>query len=204
MADDTLAALPPFADLPFSSAAGRGVLVIDRDGLGVATVLVRKGQIAALTQRVGAGFGIALPRGPHRCASGDVAFAGTGPESWLATCEQGGNVFGSSLREALGDAASISDQSSGYAILRLTGPRVCATLAKILPLDLHHRTFGPGSVASTKASHVAVTLWRLENAADGSAVFEIAIFRSLARSFWHALASSAAEFGFIAAASGGD
>jgi sarcosine oxidase subunit gamma len=45
---------------------------------------------------------------------------------------------------------------------------------------------------------MGVTLWRLPDAPDGSAVVEIAVFRSLARSFWHALAQGAAEFGLIA------
>jgi sarcosine oxidase gamma subunit len=50
-------------------------------------------------------------------------------------------------------------------------------------------------VASTVASHIGITLWRLDDAADATPVFEVAVFRSLAGSFWHALAQSAAEFG---------
>jgi sarcosine oxidase subunit gamma len=197
MADDTLTARAPFTDLAFSSAASRGVLVADRDGLGVATVLVRRGRLAALTQRVRERFGIELPRGPQRIAAGNIAFAGTGPEAWLATGEQHGNAFGLALKEALGDTASVADQSSGYAVLRMTGPKLRETLAKVLPIDLHPRAFAPGAVASTTASHVGATLWRLEDAADGSPVFEIAVFRSLAGSFWHILTHSAAEFGFV-------
>jgi heterotetrameric sarcosine oxidase gamma subunit len=197
MADYTLTARAPFSELAFSSAACRGVLVADRDGLGLATVLVRKGQVTALTQRVRERFGIELPRGPHRIAAGGVALAGTGPEAWLATSEEGSNAFALTLKEAIGDVASVADQSSAYAILRLTGPRLRETMAKILPIDLHERSFEPGDVASTTASHVGATLWRLEDAADGSPVFEIAVFRSLAGSFWHILASSAAEFGLV-------
>jgi len=100
--------------------------------------------------------------------------------------------------------ASVSDQSSGYALLRLTGPKLRDALAKMLPIDLHERAFATGDVASTLASHVGVTLWRLEDGADGSPVFEIAMFRSLAGSFWHALTSSAAEFGLVVTAVGGD
>jgi sarcosine oxidase subunit gamma len=197
MADYMLTPRAPVTDLAFSSAPYRGVLVADRDGLGIATVLVRKAQLGALTQRVRERFGIELPRGPHRIAADDVAFAGIGPEVWLATSEERGDAFALSLKEAVGDAASVADQSSGYAILRLTGPKLRETLAKVLPLDLHPRSFAPGDVASTTASHVGATLWRLQDAVDGSPVFEIAVFRSLAGSFWHILASSAAEFGFV-------
>jgi sarcosine oxidase subunit gamma len=110
--------------------------------------------------------------------------------------EEHGNGFARLLQEAVGDAASVADQSSGYAILRMTGPKLRETLAKILPLDLHPHCFAAGDVASTLASHVGATLWRLEDA-DDSPVFEIAVFRSLAGSFWHTLTDSAAEFGFV-------
>jgi methylglutamate dehydrogenase subunit D len=75
-------------------------------------------------------------------------------------------------------------------------------LAKIIPLDVHPAAFRPGDVASTVASHMGVTLWRLEDAAHGSPVFEFAVFRSLAGSFWHALSLSAAEFGLGVDATG--
>ncbi|HSY08208.1 MAG TPA: sarcosine oxidase subunit gamma family protein [Steroidobacteraceae bacterium] len=196
MADDALTARAPFGGLAISAAPGNGVRVAERGGLALATVHVRRGQITALTERVRARFGIELPPGPHRRVAGDVAFAGIAPEAWLASSEEDSNGFARSLEAAIGDLASVADQSSGYAVLRMTGPKLRETLAKILPLDLHPRVFLPGDVASTIASHVGATLWRLEDGADGSPVFEIAVFRSLAGSFWHCLASSAAEFGF--------
>lgn len=196
MADDALTARAPFAGLAISSAPGNGVLVAERGGLALATVLVCRGQITALTERVRARFGIELPPGPHRRVGSDVAFAGIAPDTWLASSEHDSNGFARSLEAAIGDLASVADQSSGYAVLRMTGPKLREALAKMLPLDLHPRAFLPGDVASTIASHVGATLWRLQDGADGSPVFEIAVFRSLAGSFWHCLASSAAEFGF--------
>jgi methylglutamate dehydrogenase subunit D len=197
MTDNTLASRTAFMDLAFSYASGCGVLATERDGLGLATVIVRKGEIAALAKHVRERFGIELPHAPRRITSGDVAFAGIGPGAWLATREQGGDRFAFTLRAAIGDVASVTDQSSGYALLRVTGPRLRETLAKLVPLDLHPRAFEPGDVASTTASHIGATLWRLEDAADSSPVFEIAVFRSFAASFWHALATSAAEFGLV-------
>jgi methylglutamate dehydrogenase subunit D len=197
MADSNLTAAAPFTGLAISCVAGRGVAVADRDGMGLATVLVRNGQHAVLRQRVRERFGIELPRGPRRNACGAIAFAATGPTAWLATCEENGNSFAPGLKEAVGDAASVADQSSGYAILRLTGPHLRDTLAKMMPLDLHEGVFQTDSVASTIALHVGATLWRLDDAADGSPVFEIAVFRSLAASFWHGLVASAAEFGVV-------
>jgi methylglutamate dehydrogenase subunit D len=196
MTDETLTAQSAFAGLALASAADRGVRVAARDELAIATVLVRNGCLAQLTQRLQERFGIELPHGPRRAAVGAVALAGTGPHAWLATSEEHGHGFGRLLKETVGDAASVADQSSGYAILRMTGPKLREALAKILPLDLHPRGFVPGDVASTIASHVGATLWRLEDT-DDCPVFEIAVFRSLAGSLWHTLTDSAAEFGFV-------
>lgn len=189
----------PFADLPVVPAAGRGVIVSDREGLGLATVLVRNGRSAALAQRMRERFSIELPRGPYRTTAGDLSMAATGPGTWLATFERGGNAFAVSLREMIGDLASVSDQSHGYAVLGLAGPSVRDTLCKLVPVDVHPRAFKIGDVAATAAAHIGATLWRIEDHADGSPAFEIAVFRSLATSFWHALFESAAEFGFVRA-----
>jgi methylglutamate dehydrogenase subunit D len=193
---EILVARAPTMDLDAASGSGRGIIVGDRDGLGLATVIVRRGQLEALAQRIRERYGIELPRGNVRKEAHGIAFAGLGPETWLATSEKGGNEFSASLREEIGALASISDQSDGYAVLRLTGPKVRDTLAKLIPLDVHPRAFKQGDVASTVASHIGITLWRLDDAAAGAPVFEIAVFRSLARSFCRALAQSAAEFGF--------
>jgi len=187
----------PFAGLSVKPTAGRGVIVCDRDGLGLATVLVRKAKNEALAQRLLEHLRIELPQGPQRTTAGDLALIGTGPGAWLATQERGGNAFAPSLREWIGDLASVSDQSDGYAVLRLSGPKVRDTLFKLIPIDVHPREFKIGDVASTVAAHIGVTLWRLEDDGNGSPVFEIAVFRSLAASFWHALGESAAEFGFV-------
>lgn len=189
-----------FSGPPAVSFEGRGVIVRDRDGLGLATILVRKGKHEALAQRVRERFDIELPPGPHRATSGDTALMGTGPGTWLATREHGGNAFAASLAETIGDLASVADQSDGYAVLRLSGPKVRDALSKLVPVDVHPRAFKIGGVAATVAAHIGATLWRLEDGTDGSPVFEIAVFRSLARNFWHTMHEAAAEYGIEVAA----
>jgi sarcosine oxidase subunit gamma len=198
MAEAALVARSPFAGLT-AAAAGNGVIAVDRDGLGLTTVLVRNGQTTMLAARVKDVFGIDLPRGPRRIANGAVSFAGIGPESWLATAEDGGNALAASLRDTLRDHAAVVDQSDGYAVVRVSGPKVREALAKGVPLDLHARAFRVGDVAVTVVSHIGAMLWRLEDGADGQPVFEIAVFRSLAADFWHWLSESSAEFGLTVA-----
>ena len=201
MADAALVPRAPFSGLGPSAGTGTGIIATDRDGLGLATVSVRNGQGPALSRHVKERFGLVLPNGPRRAAVGGISFAGTGPGVWLAAQESGGNEFAAALEAEIGPMAAVTDQSDGYAVLRLAGPRLRDALAKIVPLDVHAGAFERGDVASTVAWHMGVTLWRLEDAADGSPVFEFAVFRSLAGSFGHALALSAAEFGLCVAES---
>jgi sarcosine oxidase subunit gamma len=166
-----------FAGLKASHA--KGVSLRERDGLGLAMVLARRGQRAALSSRLKESFG-------------DVSFMATGPDTWLAVRAEGGNAFASALREAMGDLASIVDQSDGLAVVRVSGPMVRDVLCKLFAIDLDARVFKPGDVAVTPAGHIGATLWRLEDEPDGSATFEIAVHRSFAASFWEHLVEAAA------------
>jgi heterotetrameric sarcosine oxidase gamma subunit len=185
----------PLAHLPVQSDSDRGVIVRDRDDLGLAMILVRKGKEAALAQRIREHFHLELPRGPHRRVAGHLALAGVGPGAWLATHDRSGNALVWDLRAAIGDLASITDQSDGYVVLQLEGPRVHATLEKLLPVDLHPKVFEAGQVAVTAAGHIGATLWRLADGEDNKTAFEVAVFRSMAQDFWRLLCKSAAEFG---------
>jgi sarcosine oxidase subunit gamma len=198
MAEPLLVPQSAFAGISVA-AAGHGVIASDRDGLGLATVLIRAGQADALAERMKTLFGIELPRGPRRVAGNGVAFARIGPDALLAAGESGGNAFSASLKEAFGDLTAVIDQSDGYAVLRLSGPRVREVLAKGVSLDLHPRRFAVGDVAATIVSHIGATLWRLDDGKDGSPVFEVMIFRSLSVSFWDWLCESGAEFGLTLA-----
>jgi len=173
-----------------------GVVATDRDGLAIARLVARKNRFPSLKDRVRERFGIELPQGPRRVAGTQIAFVGVGVETWLAASETELDGFAASLRSAVNESASVSDQIGSYIIVRLSGARVRDALAKFVPLDLHARVFATGSAASTIVDHIPLTLWRLEDSPDGLPVFELAAPRSYAGSFWHTLAESAAEFGF--------
>jgi len=178
----------------FGNAAGEpGVHVAERADLGLASIEMRKGQMEALTAAVRGAFGVALPTEPAIVSGPDVSFVGTGPGQWLAISERHANEhLAVSLAASLQGLASITDQSSGRGVLRLSGPRVRDVLAKGLPIDLDPRAFPAGSAATSTLSHMGVVVWRAHEA-DG---FDIALFRSVAESFWRWLSASAAEYGY--------
>lgn len=182
-----------FADLQLGNVMHGDITVSARDTLGLCTLLARKGKTERLASRLRECFGIELPRGARRSVGGEIALVGTAPETWWAIREQADHAFAASLRATVGDLASVVDQSDGYAVLRLSGARVANMLGELVSIDLHPRVFNIGHVATTVIAHIGVTLWRLTDDARGHPVFEIVMFRSLARSFWHLLANSAGE-----------
>jgi len=184
-----------FQDLASSATGLSAVTVTEWDGLGIATVLARTGQRAALGARWREHFASDLPQGPRWVESGDVCVVGTGPGAWLAIARQGGNGFAAALRAKLAAVASVIDQSDGYGVLHLAGPKARATLEKLVPIDVHERAFAVGAAAGTVAAHIGTLLWRLADDEDGEPVFGIAVPRSMAGSFWHALDACGGEFG---------
>ncbi len=194
--DPTATAISPLADLPAAVGSGRGVIATDRDGLGIARVAAHRKGAGRMAELFRAQFGIEPPRAPRRASFGEVGLAGIAPDTWLAIRENAGNGIAHALQSSLGDCASVTDQSDAYVILRLTGPRVRETLAKLIPIDIHPRAFEVNAVVTTVCSYVSVMLWRLGDTARDEPSFEIWAGRSLAVSLYQAVSHAAAEFGF--------
>lgn len=100
-----------------------------------------------------------------------------------------------------GDPAGLSgavmtDQSDGWACLRLEGAGADQALMRLVPLDLRTEAFPPGAAARAPLNHMQMVLMRL--APD---CFELLVFRSMARTAWHeieeAMKSLAARAGLV-------
>jgi sarcosine oxidase gamma subunit len=77
----------------------------------------------------------------------------------------------------LNGLAAVTDQSGGWAALRLSGPAAAEALMRLVPLDL--RKFGAGQAARAPLGHMQMVLM---GQGDG---FLILVFRSMARTAWH-------------------
>lgn len=79
----------------------------------------------------------------------------------------------------LAGLAAVTDQTGGWAALRLSGPNAEAALMRLYPLDLRTAHFAPGTCARAPLGHMQSVLVR---EAEG---FLILVFRSMARTAWH-------------------
>ena len=154
-------------------------------GLGIATVMARKGATGAA---IGAALGIVPPEGPHMATANALTMIGTGPQSWLVVKERAVPDFANALSETLKGLASVSDQSSSYVVTRLTGSDARTVLQRGAPIDFHPDCFRTGSAATTMIAHIGVILWQI----DDSPTYHVATFRSYAQSFQHWLSATAA------------
>jgi sarcosine oxidase subunit gamma len=185
-------ALHGFARPGHHGRAATGVVIEERTDIALASVIGKRGKFDALAAAVDTAYGVTLPKGPRRAANGLLAFAGTGPDQWIASAEGAEAAgFAAKLRARIGLFAAVSDQSDARLVLRLSGPRVRDVLAKGVPLDLHPKVFKPGDVATTLVAYIGVQLDRLDDT-----TFQLTTPRSTAGSFWSWLSASAAEFGY--------
>jgi sarcosine oxidase subunit gamma len=176
----------------FGARSETSVFVTVPEGFGLATVIAGPDGTAALSRIFEARLGLALPSAPRivRASAHDAIWAG--PDQWLLRGASRDGFAG--LLDELSAHTTVSDQSDARAVLRLAGPRVRDVLAKGVMLDLHPAAFAVGDAALTNVAYVGVHLWRLEDTPEGP-VFEIAVPRSMAGSFWSWFVASASEFG---------
>ena len=142
-------------------------------------------------EKAGATLGFPIPATPLTSVVADQASClWLGPDEWLLLCPADlVEPAAEALEEALaGTHHAVVDVSHRTLTLRLAGPRACDALAAGCPLDLHARTFPPGSVARTLLGKVGVTLHRLD-----ATRFELHVDRSFAEYAWLFLAEAARE-----------
>lgn len=91
-------------------------------------------------------------------------------------------VLGAPVDAGLARYAALSDQSDAWAVLRLQGVGVENVLARLTPLDLNPGVFKRGATARSLLGHMNAVITRV-----GVDVFEIMVFRSMAKTAVHEL-----------------
>lgn len=78
----------------------------------------------------------------------------------------------------LGDlsGAATTDQTDGWAVMRLQGADCEDVLARLVPVDLRLRSFKSGHTARTRLFHAPLSITR-----TGADRFELMVFRSMAK-----------------------
>ncbi|MDT8856529.1 sarcosine oxidase subunit gamma [Paracoccaceae bacterium Fryx2] len=144
-----------------------------------------KGQGAALDRALAA-RGLAFPTPGRMVESGAARLVWTGrDQAFLIGADPAGL-----------EGAAQTDQSDGWACLRLDGAAAADVLMRLVPMDLREMAFPPGHAARAPLNHMAMVLMRLP---DG---FDLLVFRSMAVSAWHELETAMTALAARAALAG--
>ncbi|MDO9524522.1 MAG: sarcosine oxidase subunit gamma [Gemmobacter sp.] len=153
--------------LPLTS----GGITLSEDGVGpITSVAPFVGQDKAVTKALKP-LGLTFPE-PNSVVSGKAS-------QMVWTGRGQAFMIGAAPTDALAACAALTDQSDGWACLRLQGPQAEAALARLVPLDLRPAAFGAGAAARSLLNHMPVILIRT---GDGIAVM---VFRSMAATAVH-------------------
>lgn len=196
MYDGSLQPKPALADIARPGQHGLstgmpGLLIQEREHVEVVSIAARRGQIPALQDAIQRRWGLGLPTTPRWVGDDRLAFVWSGAGQWLALAEPSAGDLEAGLRERLSGIASITAQSDGRVVLRVSGPHVRDVLATGVPIDLHPRVFKPGHTAMTLAGHIGVQVRQL----DDQPTFDLMAFRGFASDLYGWLTEAGQTFG---------
>ena len=149
----------------------------------------------AFREGAASAMGVALPLKPCTISeNGLVRVVWVGPDDWFIVGPSGqAQAIALRLREALsGMHHAVTDVSSGYTVLHLSGRPVRDVLAQGCPLDLHPRAFKRGACAGSHFFKASIWLWQT----DEAPVYELLVVRSYMDYVWLMLERACAECGF--------
>jgi heterotetrameric sarcosine oxidase gamma subunit len=214
--DASVVELDWIATTPLSRiyAAGRhgvkesaaGLAMAELGGFELVQVMARRGQWSAADQACKEAYGKPAPARPQAIEANGALLVWSGPDQFLVLSAREAGSAMERAQLAFAGMASLSEQSDGRSLIRISGPRARDMLAKVCSLDLHPAVFPVGTAAATSIDHTPVNLWRgadrVVDAGGGEATFYLLVFASFAESLWHTLLDSAAEYGITIDAAG--
>jgi sarcosine oxidase subunit gamma len=169
-----------------------GLSMAEMTGFGLVQVMARRGRWEAASAACMEAYGKAAPARPQAVEANGALLIWSGPDQFLVL-----SVRGSAMQlacEAFAGVGSLSQQSDGRCLIRISGRKARDMLAKVCSLDLHTEVFPVGAAAATSIDHTPVNLWRGHDV-DGEAAFHLLVFATFAASLWRTLLDSGAEYG---------
>ena len=140
----------------------------------ITSIMPRQGAEAALSLALKASHGMAFPA-PNRATGKAAARA-------VWTGRNQAMLIGPEPDAALAAHAALTDQSDGWAVVRLQGAGAVDVLARLVPIDLRPAQFKRGHTARTMLGHMPASITRV-----GDTAFQVMVFRSMAVTLVHEL-----------------
>ena len=178
------------------AGAQAGVTLREVRDIVLVQVMARRGKAAETAKAAKKLFGVEAPGTPRAATGKTATLIWSGPDQFTVIAPRSDETSQlAAMTQAFAGSASLSDQSDGRCLIRVSGPRGRDAIAKFSSLDLHDTAFPVGTAANTSVDHTAVNFWREANGADGHPVYNMLVFTSFSDSLWHTIVDSSLEYG---------
>lgn len=158
--------------------------------VGLQGMITLRGDLssAKVKKAVKAVIGVALPDVNTAAMADKRGACWMSPDELLLLCPYDSVTEDlTKLHAALGDAHVLAvNVSDARAVFQVSGRHARDVMAKLAPIDLSPRAFGPGSFRRTRLAQVAGAFWMRD-----STTFETICFRSVAQYMFDLLATAA-------------
>lgn len=189
-ADSPLAGHFARGEFGATGEAAPGVVLTERFGLAIAEAAAWRGEEAKIRPAVKSAAGLTLKAAPGSGAHKDDASAfNIAPGRWLVSGAKPGLV--TALDKAASPHGTVTDLSHGRTVIRIDGEKSRWVLAKLFAVNLSEDELAGGDGLATAHHDIQAQIQRV-----GSNAFDIYVFRSFARSFWHLLRRCSEEVGY--------
>ncbi|QKV17334.1 sarcosine oxidase subunit gamma [Oricola thermophila] len=192
---------PEFAKSPLSGAyehgefgaiggTGPGVVLLERFGIAIAEVASWRGSEAKIRNAIRQACGLSLKTAPGSgTIKGEKSAFNIAPRRWLVS--GGEPALAAALDTAVAGHGTVTDLGHGRTVIRIDGEKSRWVLAKIFAVDLADEALARGNGLATAHHDISARIQRV-----GPNAFDVYVFRSFARSFWHLLCRSSEEVGY--------
>ncbi|WP_186826948.1 sarcosine oxidase subunit gamma [Shimia ponticola] len=167
-----------------AKSAAEGLLPVEVAGVRVEEIVAPlaslspfQGQDAALGKALKKAHGVVLPKAGQITQAGEVSCHWFGLNHVM--------LMGAAPDASLAKVAAVTDQSDAWCRVRMTGEAARDVLARLTPIDLRDAALPVGATARTDIQHMSGALTRV-----GEDVWEVMVFRSVARTLVHDLTTS--------------
>lgn len=138
--------------------------------------------------------GLSMPKMGRWTGDETIRISSDGPDQWRITAQdKPEGALHREVKSALGNSASVIDQSHGWVNVEIAGTAAPDVLSKGSSIDFHLDHFGKGQCAATQIHHMMVHITCVN---DEGPRYAFQLFRSMAGSFAVWLKDASAEFGY--------
>lgn len=173
-------------------AAGADPVRLSTPARDIVQVAARKGQSDALKSLMKSAFGLELGASGHVASGGGITALPIQPDAWMLTSEpRGEGALAAAVKQAVGAAGAVVDQTHGRCVIAIEGARSPDVLSRLGRIDMDPAVFTAGKVAVAPLAEMFCVL------SHGPAQhYEMIIFSTFADSFLHSVITAATTTGY--------